>query len=276
MTTIDGITGCGGMEYPMMTCIGDARDTLDLFSTTIHEYAHMWFPMAVGSDEQRYAWMDEGLTRYNQSVGMAEYYPGYDRFAAARRSYGRTVAAGEELELMRWSDAYPVNTSAYGVASYDKMSLNVRMLRALLGDSLFLRAYHEYGRTWSGKHPTPYDFFATFERLSGRDLDWFWRTWWYETWTLDQAIAGVRTVGDSVEITIEDRGEAPMPVLLAITRANGRTERLTVPVDVWLAGATRHTLRVPGAPAITRVVIDPEQRFPDIDRSNQEWTSPSP
>jgi hypothetical protein len=63
-----------------------------------------------------------------------------------------------------------------------------------------------------------------------------------------------------------------MPVLLEITRADGSAERMTVPVDVWLAGARRTAVRVRATPAITRVVIDPEERFPDIDRANQRWT----
>ncbi|HEY0779175.1 MAG TPA: hypothetical protein VGD56_14490, partial [Gemmatirosa sp.] len=72
-------------------------------------------------------------------------------------------------------------------------------------------------------------------------------------------------------IRIEDRGLAPMPVMLAVTRTGGAVERMTVPVDVWLGGARRHIVRVAAAPAITRVVIDPDGLFPDIDRGNQIW-----
>ena len=50
MTAVDGVVSCSGMEYPMMTCIGGRRDTLSLYSVTVHETAHMWFPMQVGSD----------------------------------------------------------------------------------------------------------------------------------------------------------------------------------------------------------------------------------
>jgi aminopeptidase N len=136
---------------------------------------------------------------------------------------------------------------------------------------VFLRAYREYGRRWVNKHPQPYDMWNTFEEVSGRDLDWFWRTWFYETWTLDQAVADVRQDGDSVAITIEDRGLAPMPARLAITRADGTVQRAEVPVEAWLAGARRHTLRVAAAPRVTRVVIDLEERFPDVDRTNNVW-----
>ncbi|HUF30248.1 MAG TPA: hypothetical protein VMM77_06245, partial [Gemmatimonadaceae bacterium] len=111
--------------------------------------------------------------------------------------------------------------------------------------------------------------------VAGRDLSWFWRTWFFETWTLDQALASARRVGSELEIVIEDRGLAPMPVRLTVTRVGGAVERIEVPVDVWLAGARRHTLRVPNSPAVQRVAIDPENAFPDVDRSNNEIAIPN-
>ena len=269
MTAIDGPESCSGMEFPMLTCIGGERDTLSLYGVLNHETAHMWFPMEVGSDEKRHAWQDEGLTRFNQAQAMREFFRGYDRLETPRKNYYRIVGAGDEVELMRHGDLYPSRTSAYGVASYDKMSLSLVMLRAILGDETFLRAYREYGRRWSGKHPSAFDFFNAFEDVAGRDLDWFWRTWFYETWTLDQAIASVSRSSGGTTIEIEDRGMAPMPVRLAITRENGTVERIELPVDVWLRGARRTTHRVSGA--VTKVEIDPESLFLDVDRSNNAW-----
>ena len=269
MTAIDGVESCSGMEFPMLTCIGGERDTLGLYGVLVHETAHMWFPMEVGSDEKRHAWQDEGLTRFNQAQAMHEFFRGYDRLETSRRNYFRIVAADDEVEMMRHGDLYPSRTSAYGVASYDKMALSLVMLRSLLGDSTFLRAYREYGSRWRGRHPSAFDFFNTFEDVAGRDLDWFWRTWFYETWTLDQAVASVTRTPGRTTIEIEDRGLAPMPVRLAITREDGSVERVELPVDVWLRGARRTTHRVAGA--VTKVEIDPEFLFPDVDRSNNLW-----
>jgi hypothetical protein len=273
MLAFDGPVSCSGMEYPMMTCIGGPRDTLALYSVIVHEFAHMWFPMQVGSDERRYAWQDEGLTRFNQAQGMQEYFKGYDREALSRQGYLAITRGDDERPLMTWGDLYPYGTAAYGIASYDKMAVNMRSLRALLGDDLFLRAYREYGRRWVNKHPTPFDFWNTFESVSGRDLDWFWRTWWFETWTLDQAIAGVRVEGDRLVAIIEDRGLAPMPVRITVTRADGSTSKLEVPVDIWLSGARRTTVIIEGASSVRRLEIDPEQTFPDVDRTNNTWSS---
>jgi hypothetical protein len=270
MTVVDGPTSCGGMEYPMMTCIGGQWDTLGMYEVTTHEIGHMWFPMQVGSDEKRYAWMDEGLTQFDQSQSMADFFKGFDDEARNRKGYLDLATTGGEVELMRHGDRYP-NYPAYGVASYYKPSTVLVALRGLLGRDLFHKAFVEYGRRWRYKHPSPYDFFATFEDVSGRDLSWFWRTWFFETWRLDQAIDTVVTVGDSLEVGIENRGRAPMPVHLVVTRTDGRVDSLNVPVDVWLGEAKRTTVRVAKEPAVRSIEIDPAREFPDVDRDNQRW-----
>jgi aminopeptidase N len=155
---------------------------------------------------------------------------------------------------------------------YDKTSQVLASLRSVLGEEAFHNAFREYGRGWIGKHPYPYDFFNAISQTTGRDLSWFWSSWVYEAWPMDQAIESVSAVGDSAAVVIEDRGLAPMPVLVAITRADGTVQRVELPVDAWLRGERRQTLRVSARPSITRVEIDPDARFPDIDRRNQVWT----
>lgn len=280
MTAVNGVNSCGGMEYPMLTCIGGgeaARESTGVFGTTLHETAHMWFPMMVGSDEKRFAWQDEGLTTFNTDRGEWEYTRGRagpDPYRGSKFGYLGFARGGDEVELMRHGDQYPIGTPAYGVASYPKMAANTASLMALLGDSTFLRAYREYGRRWMYRHPSPYDFFNTFNDVAGRDLSWFWRTWWYETWMLDQAIGDVRPDGDQLVVTVEDRGLAPMPARLVVTRADNTTERIEVPVETWLAGATRATVRVTNGATVTRIEIDPDVAFPDVDRSNNVWRRP--
>ena len=270
MTAVDGPTSCGGMEYPMMTCIGGKWDTLGLYEVTAHEIGHMWFPMLVGSDEKRHAWMDEGLTQFNQSQAMADFFKGYDDEEINRRNYLNFAESGGEVELMRHGDRYPTYGS-YGVASYYKPAAVMVALRGVLGEETFNNALREYARRWLYRHPSPSDFFNTFEDVSGRDLDWFWRSWFYETWKLDQGIDTVRTTGDSLEIVVENRGKAVMPVRLFVTRTDGQIDSLTIPAPRWLDGERRQIIRVAAAPAARSIEIDPEREFPDIDRSNQIW-----
>ncbi|HEU5041624.1 MAG TPA: M1 family metallopeptidase [Gemmatimonadales bacterium] len=270
MTMVDGPTSCGGMEYPMMTCIGGSWDTTGMYEVTVHEIGHMWFPMMVGSDEKRFAWMDEGITQFNQSQAMPDFFKGFDDEARNREPYLSLAETGAEIELMRHGDRYS-NYNTYGTATYYKMATVMVALRGVLGEATFDKALREYGRRWEFKHPMPQDLFNTFEDVSGQDLSWFWRTWFYETWKLDQAIDTVNTVGDSLEVVVSNRGKAPMPVLLVVTRAAGSADTVTVPARLWLDGTKRTTIRVAKEPAVKSIEIDPGREFPDVDRGNQGW-----
>ena len=276
MTSMEGVLTSGGMEYPMMTLMQPWSDTLSLAGDLMHETGHMWFPMQAGSNETRYPWMDEGLTQFDVAQGMRVIYgeprkggrPN-DSEPGQRRGYLQQARAGHEMALMTLGDL--ADPDLYFVMYYNKTAQVLSALRAVLGEDTFHRAYREYGKRWIGRHPYPADFFNTMSDVSGRDLTWFWRSWFYEPWSLDQAIASVREEGDSVAITVEDRGLAPMPVVLAVTREGGEVQRIEAPVDVWLKGARRWVARVAAAPRIVSVEIDPDEAFPDIDRDNQRW-----
>jgi hypothetical protein len=204
---------------------------------------------------------------------MQAFFTGYQRERLAREAYLSIAGTDDEVPLMRHGDLYPYGTRAYAVASYEQMPTNMLTLRALVGAEGFQTAYRVYGQRWVNKHPTPFDFFNTFNSVLGRDLSWFWRTWWYETWTLDQAIGAVtRTPNGNLSVTIVDRGLAPMPVRLAVTRANGRVERRELPVEPWLRGAREQTFTLDDGGSVTLIEIDPDGAFPDVDRSNNRWT----
>jgi hypothetical protein len=271
----------GGMEFPMMTIMGDYnwRGDSALYYVTVHELAHMWVPMIVGVDEKRHAWMDEGTTSFNENQARKEFFPGRDHDLSDRESYLTVARLGAEGEMMRWSDFhYP--GPAYGVASYSKPATLLVALRGLLGEETFVETYQSYIRHWAFKHPKPWDFFNFFTRRSGQDLNWFWRTWYYEMWTLDQAVTSVSTAAAASEgppattIIVEDLGLAPMPTRLAITLENGELLRREVPVTHWLTGARRAEITVQGA--AVRVAIDPDGAFPDTDRTNNVWERQHP
>jgi hypothetical protein len=272
MTAVEGgeIIG-GGMEFPMMTIMGEYTQRGDsaLYYVTAHELAHMWFPMIISSDERRYTWMDEGTTTFNENMARMDFFPGRDHHADDMFTYLSIAGTDEEGEMMRRS-AYHYTSTAYGIASYMKPAAVLVALRGVLGEETFMRAYHEYAQRWKYRHPYPWDMWNTFEDVSGRDLDWFWHSWYHETWALDQAVASVTSGGGSTTIVIEDRGRVPMPVHLTITYGDGRTERRDVPVEHWLAGHRQATVTVESG-NVVRVEIDAAREFPDVDRMNNVW-----
>jgi len=110
------------------------------------------------------------------------------------------------------------------------------------------------------------------ETASGRDLGWFWSSWFYTTWTLDQAVGSVTSDAGGTTVTVRDLGLVPMPARVRITRENGETADREVPVDTWLTGERAATVHFPGGSPVVRVEIDPSGLFPDVDRANNVWT----
>lgn len=276
MTSVEGedIIG-GGMEFPMMTIIGPytSRGAEALYSVTAHELAHMWFPMIVSTNERRYSWMDEGTTDFNTHFSESDFYPGLYDNTNLFDGYLRIAGTDYEGEMMRWSDHHYF-PFAFGIASYSKPAAVLMALKTVLGEEVFTRAYHAYMERWAYKHPYPWDLWNTFEDVSGQDLDWFWRSWYHETWVLDHAVAGVSDgpSGGVQVITIRDEGSVVMPVDVRITYADGRTEDRRISHEIWLEGSRTARLMVEGSSEIRRVEIDPDLGVPDADRTNNTWT----
>jgi hypothetical protein len=282
MTLVEGggIIG-GGMEYPMITILGDynVAGPDALYSVIAHEIAHMWIPMILSTNERRFAWLDEGTTVFAENFARMDRRPGENPFRQDQASYINAAIQGLEGPIMRWSDFhYP--GPAYGVASYPKPAAVLYALKGVLGPETFMEAYREFHRRWAFRHPYPWDLWNTFEDVSGRNLDWFWRAWYHESteeggrWVLDQAIESVeRLPGGETRVVVLDRGWVPMPVRLRATREDGSTAEVVIPVEPWLEGRDRAEAVLPAGPRVTRVEIDPDRYFPDVDRRGHVWTA---
>jgi len=273
MTAIEGggIIG-GGMEFPMMTLMGDYQTRGDsaLYYVTAHELAHMWVPMIVGTDEKRYAWMDEGTITFHENRARDEFYPGPDHDGADRRDYLEVARRGDGEPIMRWMD-YQL-PEAGNVPNYDKPAVALVILREVLGREVFREAMSTFLREWSYRHPLPWDFFRTVSRVADRDMDWFWRSWYLETWTLDHAVGRVRSRDRRWEITVEDRGNAIAPAILQVKLEEGLTLTRQVQAKAWISGDRQTTVEVPTADRIVEIVLDPAGVLPDVDRSNNRWS----
>ena len=62
-------------------------------------------------------------------------------------------------------------------------------------------AFREFIHQWAFKHPAPNDFFRMMNNATGEDLNWYWNEWYYQTWTLDQAVTSVNYVDNEPVIT---------------------------------------------------------------------------
>ncbi len=269
---VNGIEG--GMEYPMIVFCHNRTNAQALFGVTDHEIGHSWFPMIVGSNERRYAWMDEGFNTFQNFYNWEKRYPNQPNRRGNFDSYLRYAATAERQPLMTPADRIDLRT--LGEVGYNKPGLALRLLRdVVLGPDRFDTAMREYVRRWAFKHPTPADFFRTMEDGAGEDLSWFWRPWFYTTATLDQSVDSIATAPDSTgkttsRVMLRNRGGIVMPVRLDLLLEDGTTERVDLPVEIWYDGGS-FVYDVPQGRRVTAAVVDPDNQLPDIVRANNRW-----
>ncbi len=275
----------GGMEYPAIVFCSYRARGKSLWMVTNHEIGHTYFPMIVGSDERENAWMDEGFNTFIDVLSYihfnnGEYYPKRDGEYAPKGGN----PAREIVPVILSKDAQPIVSYADQIngryvhpLEYFKTAFGLVMLRNyVLGKKRFDYAFRTYIRRWAFKHPSPEDFFRTMNDAAGENLNWFWKGWFVKNWKLDQAVKDVKYIdGDTAKgalITIENKDRMVMPVVVQIKQANGKTGEVKLPVEVWEHSGT-YTFRYNSTGLIDTVRIDPKEQLPDIDLSNNIWTS---
>jgi hypothetical protein len=252
-----------GMEYPMIIFNGPG------LGVTVHEFGHEWFPMTVGSDETRYGWMDEGFNEYIDAAATADFEHKPEVMAEDAESYRRI--AGSELEApMMWPTDFAGPNAT--MTTYVKAPVVFHALGGVVGDSAAHAAFVDYAREWRFKHPSPYDFFMSMNKSLGRNLDWFWYPWFFTTYTVDQSIQSVAKRGTNEIVTIRDKGDMAMPIILRVDYTNGGSDTVVQNADVWFTGTRQVAMTIPlRGRTVKTVTLDPDNRFQDLDRSNNVW-----
>lgn len=275
----------GGMEYPGILFDGMGDKGKTLFFVTAHEIGHNWFPMIVGSDERRYAWMDEGFNTFidiyaSDIFNKGEYAPKRDGEYAP----GGGNPADEVIPFTMDSSLSPIIMTAADAipeifrhpVAYFKPAFGLVLLREqILGKIRFDYAFRNYIKAWAYKHPQPNDFFRSMENGAGEDLSWFWKGWFYHNWELDQCIVNASyTKGNAengLDITIANLKQMVMPVLLRILYADGSRNDISIPVETWLKNKS-YTFHAQGSKKVSAVVLDPDHALPDMNRRNNVFT----
>ncbi len=274
-TNVAGIVS--GMEYPGIIFCGYRDQTRALMGVTDHEFGHNWFPMIVGSNERKFPWMDEGFNTFINFYSMDAFNKGefksqkMDMHQIAPRmfrDYADPIISIPDV-------IQPMNL---GWEAYNKPGIGLKILREnILGADRFDYAFKHYIKHWAFKHPTPLDFFKAMEDGAGEDLGWFWKSWFYELWRLDQSVKDVEYIEQDPTkgalITIENMEKMAMPAVVDVELVSGAKERFTFPVEIWQRGSS-WTFRTSTNIPIKSVTIDPDHVFPDINSKNNIWRPP--
>ncbi|MDQ6871281.1 MAG: M1 family metallopeptidase [Gemmatimonadota bacterium] len=269
----------GGMEYPMFVMVHYGNDDpASIFGTINHEHGHEWFPMIVGSNERRYAWMDEGFNTYLNAFANEARYPGQNAYPGYLNNWSDAVTHGTQSPLMTAPDN--IDASALGAIGYRKPAVVLLTLRNhVVGADLFDAAFREYTRSWAFKHPTPGDFFRSIENSAGEDLSWFWHSFFYTTDVLDIGIEGVSTRTSDGQtfavIALRRNTSIPFPVHLRVAYADGTTQDFSLPVNIW-AATNRFEAVLPVRAPVTGVRLWPDPSVPDWNSTNDTWGNAPP
>ncbi len=265
----------GGMEYPGIVFCSYQATGGGLWGVTDHEFGHIWFPMIVGSNERKYAWMDEGFNTFINDLSTAAFNKGEFKsesfFDNPNSPMMIKYTFGDKMDKL-FTTPDVIQQQNLGVAAYMKPSVMMHALRdVVLEPERFDQALREYINRWAFKHPTPWDFFHTMENVAGEDLGWFWRAWVLNNWKLDQAVNDVKYINsipaNGAEITLENLEKMAMPVTVLVKETNGKEHRINLPVEVWQRGPT-WKFRVSTTSEIKEVILDPDNKLPDWNREN--------
>ena len=269
-TTVEGPNE--GMEYPMLTFVPTETTREGLYWVLTHEFGHEWYPMIVNSNERLHPWMDEGFNTFIDIESVEVYFEG-DPYADAISKQPLELWADHSIQGSEQAMSLPPDEQHdLFWAAYFKPALMLHLLQhEVLGKDRFDQAFEEYTHAWAFKHPTPSDFIRFMEDAAGTDLDWFWRGWVYSTARLDQAVGAVSSSDPGVtEIRLDNLGDMVMPAELQIDFADGTSETVGLPIQMWKLGPV-YTYRVPGGRKVTAVTLDPRAVFPDDERANNVW-----
>jgi hypothetical protein len=263
VTVFDGLDQ---MEYPMMVNDNPVEDRHESIELTDHEVFHMMFPFYVGTNETKYAWMDEGWA----TIGEWLISPMIDSTIVDEYGVAPTsINAGRETDLPIMTLSTEMSRG-YFTNSYPKPAMGYLYIKDYLGDALFTKALHNYIRHWNGKHPMPNDFFYSMNEGSGRNLNWFWKRWFFEGGIPDLAISSARKTGNKLTVVIANKGGKPLPVDLKIQYTDGTSSSQHRNIGVWEKGNTSMTLVVTVTKPINKLVLG-HPHTPDANPKDNQY-----
>ena len=255
----------GGMETPMMADDGAPSVRSRTIGLIAHEITHTYFPFIMGTNERKYAWMDEGWATFFPTEIIAGFEPSYDYWQRIVSRYENS--AGQEAEIAPIVPSYMNRGKYRRIAFYNRPACAYMELEKLLGRKTFKKALLAYMNRWHGKHPLPWDFFFTFNKVSGQDLDWFWKPWFFEEGYPDLQIEEVQSEDGNYDVTVKKAGNIPTRVKLTFVFEDGSKKVKEFKASVWKYGNKFAHVKIHSGKKLSKVLLG-SKHIPDADRTN--------
>jgi hypothetical protein len=251
----------GGMEFPMMAVNGLPPDSVLLIELTAHEIAHSYFPFFIGTNEEKYAWMDEGWIHYFTSLFLNK--------IGLSIPYRGALLWNSENDLPLHTPSSYLNFNGMVFHYYIKSSAASKFLFDIFEEQGISNPLKKFMQRWEYKHPLSYDYFYTMEDLLGEDLSWYWNPWYFEFSAPDLKIENVKQEKNNIEVQISNPGKLPLPVSLKIEFENGEILEDYKSAYIWKGNPETVSLRYESSGKIKQVSLDDNEI--DVYKEDNIW-----
>jgi len=264
---LTAFNGHYGMEFPMMVNDGDGQNRNETIFVTTHEIAHSWFPFLVGINEHRYAFMDEGLVTYLPKILEDELSSDSSYFSLSDNLNAYSFYGDSKYDVPLMVPNEQLTGATYMYIAYNRSAIALYVLEDILGTKTFRKCLTGFIKNWSGKHPTAYDMFYTFNNISGKDLNWFWNTWFFSFGSGDIGIADFSQKKDKLIVDIINEGGFPVPVYLIVNYEDGTSESFHTSASIWEDGQKEKSLDFKTKKQVISIQVD-DTKTPDSNKGN--------
>jgi hypothetical protein len=283
----------GGMEYPTLITTGGPWFTpytgvRAIEAVTMHELGHQWFYGLFASDEQRFPFLDEGLTSYAEHSSLAARYGASSGFSGfglqvSEEALARSVAAarGRDEPIAQAAGDF-FSFRSLGAIVYSRTATVLSTLERVYGKQQLDLALRDYAEAARFRHPEPPQLL---EAVRGRLGDGAARNLsraLFERGGVDYLVRDVQSAASDPRAGVFDDGSGrrtvPRSELRPPPRWAGhavvlRHGSLEFPVQIellfedgsreqrdWSGEGSRYTVRYEGPSRLIGVSVDPQQR----------------
>lgn len=245
-----------GMEFPGMINDQDENSQMGTMFITTHEVAHAYFPFYVGTNEQEYAWMDEGLASIIGISALAE-FAGTDEQTILKQANDKyhKESAKLAIDIPLMTGTHHLGDFTSGFITYVRPITAFSLLFDYMGKEKFYQVIREFAEQWKGKHPIPYDLFHAFNKVAGEDLGWFWKPWFFDFGYADIGIGKIEYLADKTIVHIDNIGTFPIPVNLSVKYKDGSEKTVNMKMNIWQTGIKSYEIEIPKGD-IHEVILD--------------------
>lgn len=225
-------------------------------NTIAHELFHHWFGDLVTAESWSNLTVNESFANYSEYL-WNEYKYGKDQADYHLMSDVNMYLHNPgdfNKNLVRFN--YASREDVFDLVTYQKGGGILNMLRNYLGDDAFFAGMNDYLRTNEYQNAEAHQLRLSFEKVSGKDLNWFFNQWYFGSGNPKITYTSTfEPVKKQVAVTISQTQNQPFEFPLAIdVYDNGKPKRY----NVWVNAEGKNTFNfdVSKAPDLLNINAD--------------------